>query len=161
MAASPAPQFFHARRGGADDLDDVMRIMGGAFRPCFGEGWSRSQCAGIMPMAGVTLTIVEADGGDSVGFALARSILDEAELLLLAVDPAWQGQGVGQILLDDFIDNGRRSDLRFLHLEVREANPAVRMYHRAGFEMIGRRANYYRSNDGSRHDAVTMAINLR
>ena len=39
------------RRGGVDDLDDVMRIMTAAFQPCFGEAWTRSQCAGILPMA--------------------------------------------------------------------------------------------------------------
>ena len=46
-------------------------------------------------MAGVTLTIGE-DAGGAVGFALARAVADEAELLLLAVDPARQGSGVGQ-----------------------------------------------------------------
>src|SRR6185436_1922852 len=47
------------RRGGADDLDEVMRIMTVAFQPCFGEAWSRSQCAGILPMHGVSLTLAE------------------------------------------------------------------------------------------------------
>ena len=40
------------RPGRVDDLDDVMRIMSGAFQPCFGEAWTRSQCAGILPMSG-------------------------------------------------------------------------------------------------------------
>lgn len=160
MAASPAPQLFQLRRGGAGDLDDVMQIMGSAFLPCFGEGWSRSQCAGIMPMRGVTLTIAQDEKGCPVGFSLVRVILDEAELLLLAVDQNWQGHGAGQLLLDHFISEGREAGLRQLHLEVRDGNPATHLYDRAGFETIGRRANYYKASDGLRHDAVTMAIDL-
>ena len=94
------------RPGGVDDLDDVMRIMTAAFQPCFGEAWTRSQCAGILPMAGVTLTIAEDDRGPA-GFTLVRCVADEAELLLIAVDPACQRSGIGQSLLDDFIKTVR------------------------------------------------------
>ena len=87
------------RSGEAADLDQVMRIMTEAFHPSFGEAWTRSQCAGIMPMHGVTLTIAE-NGRAPVGFSLVRAVADEAELLLLAVDPQEQRRGIGQALLD-------------------------------------------------------------
>src|SRR5436190_10939912 len=70
----------HLRQGSVDDLGQVMRIMGAAFQPCFGEAWTRSQCAGILPMSGVKLTIAE-DPDVAVGFSLMRSVADEAELL--------------------------------------------------------------------------------
>ena len=41
--------------GASDDLDAVMDIMAAAFDPRFGEGWTRSQCAGILPLSGVVL----------------------------------------------------------------------------------------------------------
>ena len=154
-APSPAP--IHIRPGGVDDLDEVMRIMGRAFRPCFGEGWSRSQCAGILPMSGVTLTIGE-DGGDAVGFALARTVSDEAELLLIAVDPDRQGHGVGNALLQHFIASARAGGAHRLHLEVRDGNRAVDLYRASGFTPAGRRRNYYRGPDGDRHDAVTLML---
>jgi ribosomal-protein-alanine N-acetyltransferase len=145
------------RPGRLDDLDDVMRIMNGAFQPCFGEAWTRSQCAGILPMIGVGLTIAEGPYG-AAGFSLARCIADEAELLLIAVDPGSQRSGVGQSLLDDFIETARDSGAARLHLEVREGNPAIAMYRAAGFEIAGRRRNYYRGPDGRTYDAVTLML---
>lgn len=145
------------RRGGADDLDSVMRIMDAAFQPCFGEAWTRSQCAGILPMGGVTLTIAEADEAPA-GFALVRAVADEAELLLLAVDPTRQGRGIGRTLLDDFIADGRARGAQRLHLEVRDGNPAVGLYRAAGFVTAGRRRSYYRGRDGATYDALTLML---
>ena len=44
-----------------------------------------------------------------------------------------------------------------LHLEVRDGNPAVRLYKRAGFSQVGRRRNYYSGRDGQLFDALTLA----
>ena len=161
MAASPAARLYTLERGGVDDLDAVMRVMEEAFEPCFGEGWSRSQCAGILPMTGVSLTLAREGDGTVAGFALARAVLDESELLLIGVDRAHRGQGVGGLLLDQFIAAGREMGLRLLHLEVRDGNRAIHLYERNGFETIGRRKAYYKAPTGDRHDAITMAINLR
>lgn len=154
--AQPAPAC-RLRPGGADDLDDVMRIMTTAFPPCFGEAWTRSQCAGILPMAGVTLTLAE-DNDETLGFALARTIADEAELLLIAVNPECQRRGIGQSLLVNFIEQARNAGAEKLHLEVRDNNPAVALYTAAGFVPAGRRRNYYRGADGTKHDAVTLML---
>jgi ribosomal-protein-alanine N-acetyltransferase len=145
------------RRGNADDLDEVMRIMTAAFPPCFGEAWTRSQCAGILPMHGVSLTLAE-QGGQLVGFALVRAVADEAELLLLAVDPTEQRRGIGQVLLDDFIAHALVSGRHRLHLEVRDGNPAIALYRDSGFAPAGRRRNYYQGADGTAFDAVTLIL---
>jgi ribosomal-protein-alanine N-acetyltransferase len=145
------------RRGGVDDLDDIMRIMGSAFQSCFGEAWTRSQCAGILPMHGVHLTIAEL-GRQAVGFALMRSVADEAELLLLAVEEKEQRRGIGQLLLDDFIAGSLARGSHRLHLEVRDGNPAVELYRASGFAPAGRRRNYYHGADGAAYDAVTLTL---
>ena len=145
------------RRGGADDLDEVMRVMSAAFQPCFGEAWTRSQCAGILPMHGVSLTLAE-QGGVAVGFSLVRAVADEAELLLLAVDPAEQRRGIGQALLDDFIAGALAGGGHRLHLEVRDGNPAAELYRTSGFSPAGRRRNYYHGPDGESYDAVTFML---
>jgi ribosomal-protein-alanine N-acetyltransferase len=134
-----------------------MRIMTAAFRPCFGEAWTRSQCAGILPMHGVTLTIAESESGPA-GFSLVRAVSDEAELLLLAVDPAEQRRGIGQALLDGFIARALAHGAHRLHLEVREGNPAIELYRASGFSPVGRRRNYYHGPDGEGHDAVTLML---
>lgn len=146
--------------GGSEDLDAVMDVMAAAFDPRFGEGWTRSQCAGILPLSGVVLMLAHDDGGNVHGFSLLRTVADEAELLLLAVSPLAQRRGVGTSLLDHFIEHGRSSGIRRLHLEVRDGNPAVAMYQAFGFESEGRRPKYYSGQDGSQHDALTMAREL-
>lgn len=145
------------RPGGVGDLDELMRIMFAAFQPCFGEAWTRSQCAGIMPMHGVTLTVAES-GGVAVGFSLVRAVADEAELLLLAVDPAEQRRGIGQALLDEFIAGALAGGAHRLHLEVRDGNPAIELYRASGFTAAGRRRNYYHGPGGEAHDAVTLVL---
>lgn len=152
-----APDMVLLKNGHVGDLDAVMVVMDRAFAPCFGEAWTRSQCAGILPMSGVRLTVAEWRGA-IVGFSLMRTIMDEAELLLLAVDPSAQGQGVGRSLLQHFITNAREGGASKLHLEVRDGNHAVRLYRQADFEIVGRRHDYYRSSDGRRFDALTMSI---
>ena len=145
------------RNGEVDDLDAVMAIMTSAFSPSYGEAWTRSQCAGILPMSGVSLTIAEYEG-EPAGFSLVRAVADEAELLLLAVTSHAQRRGVGQALLDYFIDSGRSRGARKLHLEVRDGNPAVGLYRAAGFIPAGRRRNYYHGSQGEVFDAVTLML---
>ena len=161
MAASPIPNDIHVARGGIDDLADVMAVMDEAFEARYGEGWTLSQCAGIMPLKGVDLMIARHGDGSICGFSLARTIVDESELLLLAVPPSQQCQGIGQLLLDLFVESGHREKCVLLHLEVREGNRAIDMYRRAGFEPIGIRNNYYRGIQGERFNAVTMAVRLQ
>jgi ribosomal-protein-alanine N-acetyltransferase len=158
-----APDVAHARPAirdsCADDLDAVMEIMNAAFPATYGEAWTRSQCAGILPMAGVALRIATR-GGRICGFALIRAIVDEAELLLIAVDPTAQHEGIGAALLDDFIAFARSRGASRLHLEVRDGNSAMVLYERAGFSLAGRRRDYYRGRDGHNRDALTLALQL-
>jgi ribosomal-protein-alanine N-acetyltransferase len=130
--------------GGLADLATVMAVMNDSFDPRYGEGWTLSQCAGLLPMPGVWLRLGSLEGR-AVGFALARIVADEAELLLLAA------------LLMDFIAGASARGAGRLHLEVRDGNPAIRLYEAAGFALAGRRRNYYRGDDGRYHDALTLA----
>jgi ribosomal-protein-alanine N-acetyltransferase len=143
--------------GGADSLDSVMEIMTSAFPNRFGEAWTRSQCAGILPMTGVKLKLAE-DGGKTVGFSLYRTIADDSELLLLAVAPDAQGRGIGRQLLGHFIEDSKKSGAAKVHLEVRDGNDAVRIYEAAGFVQSNRRRNYYHGRDGKKYDALTFLL---
>ncbi|MGI8931706.1 MAG: ribosomal protein S18-alanine N-acetyltransferase [Sphingomicrobium sp.] len=153
----PAANALRLRAGDINDLDAVMSVMTTAFRPRFGEGWTRSQCAGILPMAGVSLTLAE-ENGAMVGFSLMRAVADEAELLLVAVVPGAQRRGVGARMIAHFIDDSRRRGAHRLHLEVRDGNDAVSLYRAAGFEAAGRRRDYYRGSQGDRYDALTLML---
>ena len=146
--------------GESASLDAVMAVMHAAFDPDFGEGWTRSQCAGILPLTGVRLVLARDEGGEVRGFSLQRVVADEAELLLLAVAPPAQRRGIGASLLEDFLEHGRSNGVRRVHLEVRDGNPAVAMYRAFGFRREGRRPKYYSGRDGRRHDALTMVREL-
>ena len=151
-------QDFRVEAGRSGDLDAVMRVMDAAFGQRFGEAWTRSQLAGILPMAGVRLTLArDADGDEVIGFSLVRTVTDESELLLIGVLPACHRRGAGGMLLDDFLNRARNDGVCRVHLEVRDGNPAVDMYKNAGFSPVGRRRNYYRAPDGQRFDAITLA----
>ena len=143
------------RRGAAADLGVVEAIMADAFDPRFGEAWTRSQCTGVLALPGVWLMLAERDGR-SAGFAMARVVLDEAELLLLAVRPGERRRGVGAALLRAVVDDARDRGVAQLHLEVRAGNEATHLYRAFGFAKVGERRRYYRGRDGDHFDAQTF-----
>ncbi|HEU0065870.1 MAG TPA: GNAT family N-acetyltransferase [Sphingomonas sp.] len=146
-------------QGDARDIDAVQEVMAAAFDPRFGEAWTRSQTLGVLAMPGVRLTIARMQDL-AVGFALVRAVLDEAELLLLAVSSSRRRQGIGGALLRAAeVDCTTRGVAKF-HLEVRSGNPAVRLYTGQGFAKVGERRNYYRGNAGQAFDAHTYAKHL-
>ena len=161
MATPATTNAFALHEGTSADLAEVMVVMESAFGETYGEAWSRSQVAGILPMAGVSLMLARsAKDGRCAGFSLARAVADEAELLLIAVLPGVRRRGVARLLLTHFVAQARERQLRRVHLEVRHGNQASELYRQLGFEPVGRRRDYYKGADRRRHDAITFARNL-
>jgi ribosomal-protein-alanine N-acetyltransferase len=142
------------RTGDARDIAAVDALMVAAFDPRFGEAWTRSQCMGVLAMPGVRLTLALVDDMPA-GFAMVRSVMDEAELLLLAVDPAFRRRGIAGALLRAVIAEAQASGIADLHLEVRAGNEAVKLYAAQGFAKVGERRGYYRGKTGQSFDAHT------
>lgn len=145
-------------RGAAADLPAIMPVMANAFGTQFGEAWTESQCLGVVSMPGSNLVI--AHNGSAVGFALSRVIIDECELMLLAVKAESQRSGIGRELLDAVIGDARAARVVSVFLEVRSGNPAVALYSAAGFIEVGRRRGYYRGALGEIFDALTFRLAL-
>ncbi len=79
-----------------------------------------------------------------VGFAGQMFIDDEAHVNNIAVDPAWQGRGLGAVILADLVRTALARGARHLTLEVRVGNePAIALYRRFGMAPVGVRPNYY------------------
>lgn len=137
------------------DLASVMRVMEAAFDPAYGEAWSGAQLLTLfaLPSARVCLAW---DGETPCGFSAARIAGPESELLLLAVDPARRGRGIGAQLIADWQSWAQRQGADDHFLEMRADNDAVYLYTRAGFSECGRRPAYYRGGDGLVRDAITM-----
>ena len=137
----------------------TMEVMVRAFDPAFGEAWNAAQLAGMVSMPGAWLTLARFDAA-TLGFTLMRSIFEESELLLLAVDPGWRGKGIGAALLRDCIDAARPRGITSMHLEVRATNSAISLYEKAGFRHVNSRRDYYRGADSKMHDAHSYRLDF-
>ena len=144
------------REGNEGDIGALMDIMDCAFDPAFGEAWSAGQCLGILSLPDVWLTFAE-KGEHTIGFALSRLLIDEAELLLLAVEPDARHHGVGRALIERASEIAAGKGANRLLLEVRDDNPALGLYRAMAFAEIGRRRSYYQGTDGTSRDALTLA----
>ena len=83
-------------------------------------------------------------GRTMVGFILSRTAAGEAEILSVAIAPAWRGRGFARPLLDLHLRRLAGLGVRAVFLEVDEHNePACRLYRNAGFSEVGMRKGYY------------------
>lgn len=101
----------------------------------------------------------DASGGDGVlvGFASARLIVDEVDVIRLAVDAARRRRGTGWALLHGLVGWAVEVGAVGVVLEVRAGNVAARqLYAAAGFTQDGRRPRYY--PDGE--DALLLRLPL-
>ncbi|WP_171257924.1 ribosomal protein S18-alanine N-acetyltransferase [Acinetobacter gyllenbergii] len=131
------------------DLDSVAAIE----RLVQTHPWSKQQFQ--ESLASYQCTVYE-QANQVVGFCILQPVLDEANLLLMAIHPSQQGRGLGYTLLDDSIQQLKNNPIQ-IFLEVRESNTAaIGLYEKTGFHQIDLRKNYYPNPDGSREHAVIM-----
>ena len=106
-------------------------------------------------IASYVATVVEQQG-QVVGFCILQPVLDEANLLLMAIHTSQQGKGLGYQLLESSIALLKNNPLQ-IFLEVRESNQAaIALYEKSGFHQIDLRKNYYPKPDGARQHANIM-----
>ena len=102
---------------------------------------------------GARCWVAEAEEG-VIGFLVFWRVLDEAELATLAIHPIFRRRGIARLLLQTAIDAAHAEGARIYHLEARASNEAAqKLYASFGFEVVGRRAKYYKDNA---EDAVLM-----
>lgn len=132
------------------DASLLARLHATAFKPF----WDEAAFADLLAQAGV-FGLATDDG-----FILCRTVVDEAEILTLAVRPEARGQGLGLKLVSAAAELAKASGAVSLFLEVAEDNrPARALYHRAGFAEAGRRKAYYKTAPGP-VDALILVLNL-
>jgi ribosomal-protein-alanine N-acetyltransferase len=122
------------------DLKGVLRIEEAAFP----QPWSHRLF--VEELAQRTSRAYRAAwvGTRIVGFAGQMFIDDESHVNNIAVDPGWQGRGLGAAILVDLVRTGLARGARHLTLEVRVGNdPALALYARFGLAPVGVRPNYY------------------
>ncbi len=96
-----------------------------------------------------------------IGFLLASSVVDEAEILTIGVSASHQNQGIAAALLHRLIERLAGKNVTRLFLEVAADNtPARALYARAGFKAVGERTGYYTRPGAPARDALLLALNL-
>ena len=97
--------------------------------------------------------VAEVDG-NLAAYIIYQTRVAQAELLNLGVSPAFQSKGVGSELLGTTMKRlPNRTEC--LYLEVRRSNmPAIGLYNKMGFSLVGERRDYYPVTDGTREDAL-------
>ena len=141
----------------ATDLETVVVLEERAYK----FPWSRAIIAGCTKVPyRIWIGEIGADKAH-VCQAFSSIVAGEAHILNLSVDPAYQGQGVGSLLLRHLIADAGLQEAAQIFLEVRESNQAaIQMYLNHDFNEIGRRHNYYPTSSG-REDALILALQLR
>jgi len=125
---------------------------------CFSEPWSEAGVAAELENP-VSRWFVALEDGVVRGYIGSHQVLEEAEVMNLAVDPAQRRRGVGELLLRHLCSVLRDAGAEYLLLEVRESNePARRLYEKVGFRPVGRRPRYYQNPEET---GIVMRKELR
>lgn len=84
-----------------------------------------------------------------VGFAGVIILPDDSEITNIVTKKTMRKKGIGKNLLEKLIEISKEENKTEISLEVNEINePAIRLYEKFGFEIVGRRKKYYnRVND--------------
>jgi ribosomal-protein-alanine N-acetyltransferase len=135
------------------DVRSVARLE----RQAFTTPWTTETFHSLLEQEHVEMLVVE-DEDEVVGYAVVWCVYEHGELANIAVDEAHRGLGLGSRLLDAVIERAGAKRVTRLYLEVRASNTrAATLYHRRGFEEIGRRSDYY---DRPREDARVLLKRL-
>lgn len=126
----------------------------------FDDPWSPASFAELFAGPGV-YGFLARDGERPAGMIACRTVLEDSEVLTLAVDPALRGRGVGRSLLEAAIMVAREAGATAMFLEVAIDNAsALALYHSAGFVRAGLRKDYYDRGAAGSADAAAMRLDL-
>ena len=91
----------------------------------------------------LALWLVAMENGEVVGYVGSQTVLQEADMMNIAVADTHRRRGIAKMLVEELI---LQLDAYQLSLEVRSSNaPAIALYENLGFQQVGLRKNYYRN----------------
>jgi ribosomal-protein-alanine N-acetyltransferase len=150
----------------AKDLPPIIRDMRQSDLPAVAEierntyeyPWSSGIFRDCL-LAGYTSVVLERDG-DVVGYGIMSVAAGEAHLLNICVAKALRREGIGQYLLQNLMERAQSFAANRIFLEVRPSNkPALGLYDKFGFQILGVRERYYKARRGN-EDAVVLVYHF-
>ncbi len=110
---------------------------------CITDGWSENAFYEALSNKNALIYAAVCDGG-VIAFLNGSYVLDEAELLNIAVTARCRRMGAAGALMERFFAELESLGIKTVFLEVRESNSgAICLYEKYGFEKSGMRKNYY------------------
>ena len=120
---------------------------------CFSDPWSENSIASELDNQ-LAFWLVAEEGETVAGYIGSQTVMDETDMMNVAVHPDFRRQGIAEALVNGLVDRLKAMGSHCLTLEVRASNaPAISLYEKLGFSEIGRRKNYYRN---PREDALIL-----
>ena len=142
----------------AMDMPSLARVMEVEQR-AYAHPWSRANFNDVLHSGYHARLLI---GGETLlGYFVVMPGVQEAHLLNITVDPNYQRQGWGRLMLDALATWSRGQGAQWLWLEVRASNErAQRLYAHYGYRRVGQRKAYYPAAHGRREDAIVMSLAL-
>lgn len=110
---------------------------------CFPDPWSERSVASELDNP-LSCWLVAVEGDRVAGYVGSQTVLDESDMMNLAVHPEDRRRGIARELVTALIAMLKKRGSRCLTLEVRASNDAAQaLYESLGFQTVGRRKNYY------------------
>ncbi len=120
---------------------------------CFSDPWSERSVAGELTNP-LSFWLVCVEGDQVLGYVGSQTVMDETDMMNVAAHPDVRRQGIAEKLILALISELKNRGSHSLSLEVRASNePAIALYQKLDFQLVGRRPNYYRN---PKEDAVIM-----
>lgn len=136
------------------DLDQIMILE----KNCFKVPWSRESFEAEIVKNELAHYIVLEIDSQIVGYGGVWYVMDEGHITNVAIDSNYRKQGLGKKIVAEMIEKAKLSKMNHMTLEVRRSNsPAISLYERMGFEILGTRPKYYTDNN---EDALIMWLKL-
>lgn len=110
---------------------------------CFTPAWSEGSIASELDNP-LSAWFVALDGSKVAGYIGSQTVIDESDMMNVAVAPEYRRQGIGETLVEVLTESLKTAGSRSLTLEVRQSNEAAqKLYEKMGFAQVGLRPNYY------------------
>ena len=112
---------------------------------CFSDPWSENSVASELKNP-LSCWLVAEEDGVAAGYIGSQTVMDESDMMNVAVHPDHRRKGVAESLVNELIEALKKRGSCCLTLEVRASNePAKALYEKLGFVQVGLRRNYYRN----------------
>lgn len=136
-----------------EDAEAVYRLS----CESFSEPWSLESISKETENP-VAIYMIAEEEEKIVGFGGMWQVIDEGEIINIAVQKAYQRQGIGKLILEKLMEEAKNRNITIMHLEVRKSNAAAQhLYEKFGFNAIAIRKAYYHEPT---EDAVIMQWSL-